>query len=156
MSVLTGSPSTLRRRGAALTLALALSGLAACSSSGTSSSSSTSTSTSASDPAASSAGSSSSGQSSATAITATEADFSIKLASTNLTAGSYTITVDNQGRATHNLIVEKDGANVAKSDTLAPGASGTVTVDLQPGSYVFYCGIGNHRAMGMEVTVNVS
>jgi FtsP/CotA-like multicopper oxidase with cupredoxin domain len=28
--------------------------------------------------------------------------------------------------------------------------------DLDAGEYVFYCPIGNHRAMGMELTVEVT
>jgi plastocyanin len=31
-----------------------------------------------------------------------------------------------------------------------------VSVALAPGEYVFYCSVGNHRAMGMELTVQVS
>jgi uncharacterized cupredoxin-like copper-binding protein len=31
-----------------------------------------------------------------------------------------------------------------------------VEVSLQPGEYVFYCSIGNHREMGMEVAVTVT
>ncbi len=34
--------------------------------------------------------------------------------------------------------------------------SSSVTVTLEPGEYVFYCSVGNHRQMGMEKTVTVS
>jgi len=53
-------------------------------------------------------------------------------------------------------VVEQNGADVAKSDSIGPGKKTTVTVALQPGKYVFYCSIGNHRAMGMETDVTVS
>ena len=39
---------------------------------------------------------------------------------------------------------------------IGPGDSTTLTVDLEPGQYVFYCSVGNHRGMGMEVTVTVT
>ena len=97
-------------------------------------------------------GSSSGGQ----AITATEADFSITLDKDKLTAGTYDIQVVNDGHATHDLVVEKDGKDIGKSDTIAPGNSTTLTVTLEAGDYVLFCNIGNHRAMGMETTVSVS
>jgi plastocyanin len=158
------SLSQVRRRGAALTLALALGALTACGSSDSSSSAATTTagttSSSAADTSASagtSASASDSGAAATTAITATEADFSIKLDGGNdLKAGEYTINVTNTGNATHDLVVEQNGKDIAKSDTLRPGSSGSLSVTLQPGSYVFYCSIGNHRAMGMEVNVTVS
>ena len=89
-------------------------------------------------------------------LTATEADFTIELDKSDLAAGTYTITVNNEGDATHDLVVEKDGNDVAKSDTVGPGDSTTLTVDLEPGDYVFYCSIGDHRQMGMETPVTVS
>ena len=96
-----------------------------------------------------------SGSGSATTITATEADFSITLDEDTLTAGDYTIEVVNDGGATHDLVVERDGEDVAGTDTIAPGESTTLNVTLDEGEYIFYCSIGNHRAMGMEVTVQV-
>jgi plastocyanin len=96
-------------------------------------------------------GSSSGGQ----ALTATEADFSITLDKDKLTAGTYDIDVVNKGHATHDLVVAKDGKNIGQSDTVGPGKSTTLTVTLESGDYVFYCSIGNHRAMGMETTVSV-
>ena len=97
-------------------------------------------------------GSSSGGQT----ITATEADFSITLDKDKLTAGTYDIQVVNDGHATHDLVVEKDGKDIGKSDTIPPGKSTTLTVTLESGNYTFFCNIGNHRDMGMETTVSVS
>jgi plastocyanin len=164
----TGVLTPTRRRGAALVLAAGLGLLTACSSDdtadasgGTTSSASSSSSSAASTSAAGTTSTStgtagSSSNTAATAITATEKDFSIDLDNTTVAAGNYTITVANDGRATHDLVVEKDGKDVAKSGSISPGGSGTVTVSLQPGDYVFYCSVGNHRAMGMEVSVTVS
>jgi uncharacterized cupredoxin-like copper-binding protein len=91
------------------------------------------------------------------ALRATEVDFAIELPQTELAAGSYTIEVVNEGDATHDLVIEDAGGNeVAASEVIAPGQSGTVEVSLQPGEYVFYCSIGNHREMGMEVAVTVA
>ena len=132
-------------RGAVAVLALALGLLSACGGD---------------DGGSGSAGSttndgSGSGSGSGTTITATEADFSITLDEDTLTAGDYAIEVVNDGGATHDLVVERDGEDVAGTDTIAPGESTTLNVTLDEGEYLFYCSIGNHRAMGMEVTVQV-
>jgi plastocyanin len=158
-----------RLASAAALLTLGLAGLTACggsdsgsdSASGTTSesaSTSSSAESSASDSSGSSAanGSASNGSAEAEAITATEADFSISLDEDTLKAGTYAITVVNKGNATHDLAVEEDGTTKAASDKIGPGESTTLTVDLDAGEYVFFCSIGNHRAMGMELTVQVT
>ena len=89
------------------------------------------------------------------AVTATEGEMYIELSEESFTPGSYTIEVVNEGNATHDLVVERDGADVAATETIAPGASATLTVTLEEGEYVFYCSIGNHRAQGMEIPVVV-
>ena len=147
----------VRRVAAAGSLALALGLLTACGgSSDAASPSSTSSSPSSSSASSSAAGGSSSAAGQAQTLTVTEVGFDIQLESSDLPAGDYTITVKNEGDATHDLVVEQDGKDVAKSDTLGPGDSATFTVTLQPGQYVFYCSIGNHRAMGMVTDVTVS
>jgi uncharacterized cupredoxin-like copper-binding protein len=85
----------------------------------------------------------------------TEVGFDIRLESADLPAGNYTITVKNEGDATHDLVVERDGEDVARSDTIGPGDSASFTVALEAGKYVFFCSVGNHRAMGMETDVTV-
>jgi plastocyanin len=89
-------------------------------------------------------------------LVATEVDFGIEVADTDLTAGTYEIEVVNDGGATHDLVVERDGEDVDGTGPINPGESATLTVPLEPGEYVFYCSIANHRAMGMEITVTVT
>lgn len=89
-------------------------------------------------------------------VTATEGEMYIELSESSFTPGEYTIEVVNEGNATHDLVVERDGADVAASDTINPGESTTLTVTLEAGEYVFYCSVGNHRAMGMLTTVTVA
>jgi plastocyanin len=142
VSVSTRTSSLTRRRGAALTLALATGLLSACGGDR--------------DTGSSAASSSTASSSAAQAITVTEVDFTIQLADTDLASGDYTITIDNEDQATHDLRIEKDGATIAASEIIQPGRSGTMTVTLEPGSYVFYCGVGAHRANGMQTDVDVS
>jgi plastocyanin len=138
---------------AALTLGLAV--LTACG--GDSGSDNAAATTTSEAPASSTAGESTdAGQSQAQSLTATEADFTISLDKDTLPAGEYEITVVNNGHATHDLVVEEDGNDVAQTDGIAPGESATLTVTLDAGEYVFYCSVSNHRAMGMELTVQVT
>ena len=89
-------------------------------------------------------------------LVATAVDYSFSLDRDDLAAGSYEIELVNDGAGSHDLIVEKDGDEIGGSEVIPPGESTTFTVDLEPGEYVFYCSVGNHRAMGMEVTVTVT
>ncbi len=83
-------------------------------------------------------------------------DFTVEMPSTEIAAGTYTIEVTNEGRASHDLVIaDAGGGDVAASEVLAPGASGTVEVTLEPGEYAFYCSVGSHRGMGMELVVTV-
>ncbi|MCZ2805577.1 cupredoxin domain-containing protein [Modestobacter sp. VKM Ac-2983] len=89
-------------------------------------------------------------------LSASLVDFAVELPDQELEAGSYTIEVANDGSASHDLVIEDAaGSEVAASEILSPGQSGTIEVDLAPGEYVFYCSVGNHRGMGMELTVTV-
>ena len=90
------------------------------------------------------------------ALTATMADFSIDLGAGSVPAGSYTVEVVNEGGSSHDLVVERDGERVAAADAVDPGRTGTLTVTLEPGEYVLYCSIADHRAMGMETTIEVT
>jgi len=87
-------------------------------------------------------------------VTATEMAF--QLDSDDVPAGEWTITLTNAGRMTHDLVVEQDGEDIARTDQIDRDGSTTLTVTLTPGRYVFYCSVGNHRAMGMAVDVTVT
>ena len=89
-------------------------------------------------------------------IEVSSVDFSFELAEDTLAPGTYEITLTNEGGATHDLVVERDGEDVAASDQIEPGESSTFEVTLEEGEYVFYCSVGNHRSMGMEVPVQVT
>ena len=147
------------RRSGALALALALGLLTACSdgedTTGSGSTASAEAPSAEASPTDSVATSSADAPASQT-LTATEGEMYIEVSEDALSAGSYTIEVVNEGSGTHDLVVERDGSDVASTDNITPGSSATLTVDLEPGEYVFYCSVGNHRAMGMEVTVTVT
>ncbi|SFE56405.1 cupredoxin domain-containing protein [Blastococcus tunisiensis] len=92
----------------------------------------------------------------AESVTATLVDFAVELDEDSFSAGTHEFTVVNDGGSTHDLVVERDGETVAAVEAMDPGGSTTLTVALEPGEYVLYCSIANHRAMGMETTIRVT
>jgi plastocyanin len=153
---------SLPRRSAALVFAAALATLTACGGSddgGTAAAPSTSSSaatSSAAEDTGSESSSSAPAEEGGGTITVTGMDFEFDLAESELAAGEYEIEFVNDGGASHDVRVEQDGEDVAQSDVIPPGETTTFTVTLEPGEYVFYCSVGNHRSMGMETTVTVT
>jgi plastocyanin len=146
-----------RRASAAVVVALAAALLAGCGD-GEPESDSAATTTSASEAESSSAGGETSGSDSSgtQTIEVSSVDFSFELPEDAFAAGTYEITLTNNGDSTHDLVVERDGEDVAQSEQIGPGESSTFEVTLEEGEYVFYCSVGNHRSMGMEVPVEVT
>jgi uncharacterized cupredoxin-like copper-binding protein len=72
-------------------------------------------------------------------------------------AGSVTVTLDNPSgnQLPHAIEIEGNGVE-EETETIQPGGRASVTVDLRPGRYEFYCPVGNHREQGMEGTLTVS
>jgi plastocyanin len=69
-------------------------------------------------------------------------------------AGEVTIALDNPATLEHDVAIERDGEEIAKSDLVSEGTT-EVTADLEPGEYVFYCSVPGHREGGMEGTLTV-
>jgi len=90
-----------------------------------------------------------------TKVTATEKEFSITLSTTTFTPGVYTFEVVNQGTMLHNLTIKGAGVDTQASPNVQAGATGQVTVTLQQGSYELWCSLDNHRALGMDTTIQV-
>jgi plastocyanin len=103
-------------------------------------------------PLATSGSSSSSG----TQVTASLTEFHIALSQQSLPAGKYTFVVSNDGHATHALDITGPGLSNAVTAALSPGQKANLTVTLQSGTYDFFCPVGNHKAMGMDMSVSVA
>jgi plastocyanin len=69
--------------------------------------------------------------------------------------GSVTIVVTNTGATEHELRLLKGDAEVGAVAGIAPGATGRVTVSLEPGSYTYVCKIAAHDQLGMKGTLTV-
>jgi plastocyanin len=70
-------------------------------------------------------------------------------------AGAVTIAFTNTSSVEHNVTVAQ-GSAVAGSTPTFTGGSKTVTVNLKPGTYTFYCSVPGHRQAGMEGTLKVT
>jgi plastocyanin len=72
-------------------------------------------------------------------------------------AGKVTITMTNMSSLGHNITIQQgtSGAVLGATPTFQ-GGSKSVTVDLKPGKYTFYCSVPGHRAGGMVGTLTVS
>jgi plastocyanin len=68
-------------------------------------------------------------------------------------AGQVTITLDNPAAVSHNIEIEGNGVDEV-SDTVSQSTT-TVTANLQPGEYRYYCNIPGHAEAGMDGTLTV-
>ncbi len=70
-------------------------------------------------------------------------------------AGNVTIDFDNPQSLPHDVKIESaSGEEIGGTETIADG-SDSATVDLEPGTYTFYCSVPGHREAGMEGTLTV-
>jgi plastocyanin len=69
--------------------------------------------------------------------------------------GEDAIDFTNQSSTPHNVAIEdSSGKQLAETETLTEGNAAT-TVELEPGTYTFYCSVPDHREAGMEGTLTV-
>jgi uncharacterized cupredoxin-like copper-binding protein len=86
----------------------------------------------------------------------TAADYKFDPSDPSVKAGNVTFDLKNQGQTAHSLEIEDvNGEDKELEGDVQPGSSGTLTVNLKPGTYEFYCPVDNHKEMGMtgEITV---
>jgi plastocyanin len=69
--------------------------------------------------------------------------------------GKVTITMANMSVVEHNVTVAQ-GSTVLGAIPTFKGGVKTLTLNLKPGTYTFYCSVPGHRQAGMEGTLTVS
>jgi plastocyanin len=69
-------------------------------------------------------------------------------------AGKVTIDFDNPSLTPHNVVIEKDGEEIAGFEPITEGEE-SLSADLKPGTYTFFCSVTGHRQAGMEGTLTV-
>jgi plastocyanin len=70
-------------------------------------------------------------------------------------AGSDTISFDNRQAQSHDVKIEDSSGQEIGGTDLVSSSTATATVDLQPGTYTFFCSVPGHREAGMEGTLTV-
>jgi uncharacterized cupredoxin-like copper-binding protein len=66
-------------------------------------------------------------------------------------AGEAVFTLVNEGAIFHDLTIDELGIHIEAN----PGETVTETVQLEAGTYDYYCSVPGHRAAGMEGTLEV-
>jgi plastocyanin len=69
-------------------------------------------------------------------------------------AGKVTVTFNNPSSVPHAVEIEGNGVE-AGTETVTGAEAPPVEVDLQPGTYTYYCPVGGHEAAGMKGTLTV-
>jgi plastocyanin len=70
-------------------------------------------------------------------------------------SGNVTIDFDNKQPIQHDVKVEdSSGTELGGTDLVSSGTA-NATVNLQPGTYTFFCSVPGHREAGMEGTLTV-
>lgn len=146
----------------ALVLATGAIVLAGC---GSSSKSTTSSSTPASEaattastPTATTPASGSSGASASSKLAlAADAGGQLKFDKSSLTAkaGAVSIAFANSSPVEHDVTIESSSGSKVGATPVFQGGSKTLSVNLKPGTYKFYCSVPGHRQAGMEGTLTV-
>jgi len=70
-------------------------------------------------------------------------------------SGAVTLTMNNPSSLPHGIAVEGNGVD-KDGQTVNKGGTSTVSVDLKPGKYEFYCPVDSHKQAGMEGTLTVT
>jgi uncharacterized cupredoxin-like copper-binding protein len=68
--------------------------------------------------------------------------------------GTYRFRIVNRGQTAHALEVESEHLE-EETETVGPGESAELTIDLHEGDYELYCPVGDHKDRGMDGSVVV-
>jgi uncharacterized cupredoxin-like copper-binding protein len=89
-------------------------------------------------------------------VNISETEYKLDPSNPAVQPGTATFKIANDGSVDHSLEVEGPEGEQELEQDLAPGESGTLTVDLsKPGTYEFYCPVDGHRDLGMEGEITV-
>ena len=135
--------------------ALAVLGLAACGGGGDNNNDTTAAATPPATTATTGGGGGGGGGSTIDISTPSGGDLAFDQKDVTAKAGSDTISFDNKQALQHDVKVEdSSGTEIGGTDLVSSGTA-TATVDLQPGTYTFFCSVPGHREAGMEGTLTV-
>jgi plastocyanin len=93
----------------------------------------------------------------ATKLTLAADKSALKFDKSTLTApaGKVTIAMTNPSMLEHNVAIEGNGLDTA-GQIVGHGGTSTVTANLKPGTYTFFCAVDGHRQAGMQGKLTVT
>ncbi len=91
----------------------------------------------------------------ATTVNVVATDFKLSLDTPTADAGTVTFVVMNNGSVPHDFAITVAGHQHTTS-LLQPGASESLTVELQPGIYDYICSVPGHDMLGMQGVFTVT
>ena len=68
--------------------------------------------------------------------------------------GKVTVTFSNPSSVPHAVEIEGNGVE-EKTETVTGADAAPLEVELQPGTYTYYCPVGGHEEAGMKGTLTV-
>ncbi len=143
----------------ALSLAALAVGVAACGSSSKSSSTTSSAAAASGSTSTSSSGGASASGGGSTLTESADPSGQLKFTKDSLSAkaGKVTVHFANMSSLPHNMTIQQgtNGKTIGATPTFS-GSTKTLTVNLKPGTYTFYCSVPGHRQAGMHGTLTVS
>jgi plastocyanin len=144
----------MRRASAVLVVAaLAVVGLAACGSSSNDNSTTAASTPATTTPAAGGGGAG--GASTVDISTPGGSTLAFDQKSVSAKAGNVTVNFDNKEALQHDVAIADSSGKVLGQTDLVSSGTANATVDLQPGTYTFYCTVPGHKDAGMEGTLTV-
>jgi plastocyanin len=81
--------------------------------------------------------------------------FAYEQTSLKAQAGNDTIDFDNPAPLGHDVCVEDSSGNEVGCSDVVTDDKTSLTVNLEPGTYTYFCSVDGHRAGGMEGTLTV-
>jgi plastocyanin len=89
-------------------------------------------------------------------------EYRIEPSNIRMRAGRLTIVASDTGILTHNVAIEspqrdpgRPFTEYARTRTMHPGQSATLTITLKPGTYRLACTISNHDDLGQNATLHL-
>ena len=128
-------------------------GLAACG--GSSNNDTTAASTPATNTTPAGGGGAAGGGSTVDISTPSGSDLAFDQKSASAKAGSVTVDFDNKQPLQHDVAVADSSGKILGQTDLVSSGTANATVNLQPGTYTFYCTVPGHREAGMQGTLTV-
>ena len=93
--------------------------------------------------------------SAAGAVTESATEFKFSDPAATAKAGNVAVKLTNAGTTAHAIEIEGTPKGDIKTNVISPGQSATLTANLKPGKYQFYCPVDSHKQQGMKGTLTV-